>query len=100
MTSGAVLRWGREIQEGIYDMLQLFVDLVSTRLRYEPVPVELLNVLALAFTPETEFHTKNKEKKPDKAYFEEKFGSGQCFAASPSGLLKSSVSKISIYGLV
>ncbi|ELT87806.1 hypothetical protein CAPTEDRAFT_215537 [Capitella teleta] len=92
MTSGAVLRWGREIQEGIYDMLQLLIDLVAIRLRHEPIPVELLGVIALTFTPETEFHSKNKEKKPDKAYFEDKFGSGQCYATSPSGILKSSVS--------
>ena len=28
-------------------MLQLLIDLIAARLRYEPVPVELLNVLAM-----------------------------------------------------
>ena len=35
-----------EIQEGIYDMLELFIDLVLARIKTEPVPVGLLNILA------------------------------------------------------
>lgn len=45
-----------------------------------------------AFTPETEFHTKNKDRRPNKAYFDEKFGPGESYAVSPSGLLKPNVS--------
>ena len=47
MTSGPVRRWGPEIQEGIYDMLQLFVELTAVRLRYEPVHCGLLHILAM-----------------------------------------------------
>ena len=47
LTSAAVHRWGIDIQEGIFDMLQLLIDLIATRLRYEPVPVDLLHVLAM-----------------------------------------------------
>ena len=45
MTSNAVHRWGGEIQEGIYNMLGLLVDLVAARLKHQPVPCELLGVL-------------------------------------------------------
>lgn len=47
MTSNAVHRWGVEIHEGIYNMLQLVVDLVAARLKYKPIPIELLELLAL-----------------------------------------------------
>jgi len=47
LTSAAVHRWGIDIQEGIFDMLQLLIDLIATRLRYEPVPVDLLHVLSV-----------------------------------------------------
>ena len=47
LTAGAVHRWGPEIQEGIYNMLQLLIDLVATRIKYSPVPIGLLNVLSL-----------------------------------------------------
>jgi len=45
--SAAVHRWGIDIQEGIFDMLQLLIDLIATRLRYEPVPVDMLHVLSM-----------------------------------------------------
>ena len=40
-------RWNAEIQEGIYAMLEMLVDLVTTRLERDPVPCGLLNRLAL-----------------------------------------------------
>ena len=46
LTSGAVRRWGPEIQEGIYNMLQLLVDLVTAALQHETIPVNLMYVLA------------------------------------------------------
>jgi len=50
LTSAAVHRWGIDIQEGIFDMLQLLIDLIATRLHYEPVPVDLLHVLAMVYS--------------------------------------------------
>ena len=47
MTSGAVHRWGPEIQQGIYDMLQMLVDLVATRLNSPSVNIDLMRVLEL-----------------------------------------------------
>ena len=40
-------RWNTEIQEGIYAMLEMLVDLVTTRLERDPVPCTLLTTLAL-----------------------------------------------------
>ena len=40
-------RWNTEIQEGIYTMLEMLVDLVATRLESDPVPVGLLATLSL-----------------------------------------------------
>jgi hypothetical protein len=46
LTSSATHRWQAEIQEGIYNMLELYIDLVITRLQHDPVPISLLNILA------------------------------------------------------
>lgn len=46
-TTKSVFSWPREIQCGIFEMIELFIDLVGIRLRYAPVPVQLLNTLAL-----------------------------------------------------
>ena len=47
MTSTAVHRWNTEIQEGINNMLQLLMDLVAARLKHQPVPQSLMDVLTL-----------------------------------------------------
>ncbi|XP_038074652.1 ubiquitin carboxyl-terminal hydrolase 24-like isoform X2 [Patiria miniata] len=83
MVSNAVHRWGAEIQEGIYNMLQLTVDLIAARLKHKPVPVDLLGVLSMVLNPETEFHYKNRSKHWDKLYWEDKLGINDTYAASP-----------------
>ena len=47
LTSNATQRWALDIQEGIYEMVDLFIDLIVARLDTEPVPVGLLNILAM-----------------------------------------------------
>ncbi len=47
LTSSATHRWQAEIQEGIFNMLELFIDLVVTRLQHDPVPTQLLTILAM-----------------------------------------------------
>ena len=42
-------RWGSDIQEGVFDMMELMVDFVGARMAYEPVPVDLLDTLALVW---------------------------------------------------
>ncbi|XP_071800380.1 ubiquitin carboxyl-terminal hydrolase 24-like isoform X2 [Asterias amurensis] len=83
MVSNAVHRWGAEIQEGIYNMMQLTVDVVAARLKHKPVPVELLGVLTMVLNPETEFHYKNRSKAWDKNHWEDTFGVGQTYAVPP-----------------
>jgi ubiquitin carboxyl-terminal hydrolase 9/24 len=46
LTSHATRGWQLEIQEGIYDLLELFIDLSIARLKTEPVPCVLLKILA------------------------------------------------------
>lgn len=48
LNNGAVRRWGLEIQEGVFNMLDLLTNLVIVRLKHGPVPETLLkNVYAL-----------------------------------------------------
>ncbi|CAH1774066.1 unnamed protein product [Owenia fusiformis] len=100
MTSGAVHRWGSEIQDGIYNMCQLFVDLAATRLVYEPVPINLLEVLAMALNPGNEFHYKNRFRKPEQLFWQEKYGDEALFSISnvnankdPYGLLRNLINR-------
>lgn len=47
LKNGAVRRWGLEIQEGVFNMLDLLTNLVIVRLKHGPVPETLLkNVYA------------------------------------------------------
>ncbi|XP_055363801.1 ubiquitin carboxyl-terminal hydrolase 24 isoform X3 [Betta splendens] len=62
LTSNAVHKWGTEIHEGIYNMLMLLVELVAERVKQDPVPVNLMAVLTMAFNPDNEYHFKNRMK--------------------------------------
>ncbi|CAF1262893.1 unnamed protein product [Rotaria sordida] len=61
-TSQSVFSWPREIQYGTFDMIELLVDLVGTRLRYPPAPITLLNTLAITFDTNTTFSQKHKDE--------------------------------------
>jgi hypothetical protein len=43
-------------------MIELLIDLVGIRLRYPPVPVTLLNTLAMTFDTNTTFSQKHKNE--------------------------------------
>ncbi|XP_065183511.1 ubiquitin carboxyl-terminal hydrolase 24-like [Sycon ciliatum] len=60
--SSAVQRWAKDIQEGIFDMTDLLMELVAARLKHGATPVNLLNVLAVTWEQESEFHFKHKRK--------------------------------------
>ena len=68
LTSNATMRWHNEVQEGIYDMVELFVDLAVARLRDGDEvglvgPTEaLLGTLAMVFDPKTDWNHRNKDK--------------------------------------
>ncbi|CAM2715589.1 unnamed protein product [Rotaria socialis] len=61
-TTKSVFSWPREIQFGIFEMTELFIDLMGIRLRYPPVPIKLLNTLALTFDTTTAFSQKHKNE--------------------------------------
>lgn len=63
LTTLAVRNWTPDVQEGVYNMLMLLIELVVERLSHPPLPEKLLsNVLSMAFDPDCEFHIKNKNR--------------------------------------
>ena len=84
LNSGAVRRWNAEIQRGIYNMLELFIDLLVCSLRHRPVPVAMLNqVFSLACDLECEWNNKNKMQHSEEKHWEDLFGQGETFARCP-----------------
>ncbi|KAG7165384.1 Ubiquitin carboxyl-terminal hydrolase 24-like 1 [Homarus americanus] len=63
LANGAVRRWGLEIQEGVFNMLDLLTNLVIVRLKHGSVPEALLkDVFALALDSDCEWNQKNKHR--------------------------------------
>lgn len=83
LTSVAVHKWGVEIQEGIFSMLTLLVELVVARLHHQPVSITLMDMLTLAVNSETEFQFKNRTRWDTRIAWEEKFN-GSDLPAVPS----------------
>lgn len=71
LTSNAVQRWMAEIQEGIRLMCELFIELLTTRLRYDPVPCQLLQTLALIFDMKTDWNSKHRDQPSARSEWEE-----------------------------
>ncbi|KAK5869950.1 hypothetical protein PBY51_024623 [Eleginops maclovinus] len=84
LTSSAVHKWGTEIHEGIYNMLMLLVELVAERVKQDPVPVNLMGVLTMAFNPDNEYHFKNRMKVCQRNWAEVFGEEANMFAVSPS----------------
>ncbi|XP_074523460.1 ubiquitin carboxyl-terminal hydrolase 24 isoform X2 [Halichoeres trimaculatus] len=84
LTSSAVHKWGTEIHEGIYNMLMLLVELVAERVKQDPVPVNLMGVLTMAFNPDNEYHFKNRMKVCQRNWAEVFGDEANMFAVSPS----------------
>uniref|UniRef100_A0A3B4VJU6 Ubiquitin carboxyl-terminal hydrolase 24 n=1 Tax=Seriola dumerili TaxID=41447 RepID=A0A3B4VJU6_SERDU len=84
LTSSAVHKWGTEIHEGIYNMLMLLVELVAERVKQDPVPVNLMGVLTMAFNPDNEYHFKNRMKACQRNWGEVFGEEANMFAVSPS----------------
>lgn len=105
LTSGAVHRWNAETLEGVNEMCMLMVDLMAqcisvlatppetaddgpnvvssapAVLQLLPTsPVVLLEVLAVAFNRQSEFHVKNAAKRADTGRWDDVFGMGNWFA--------------------
>uniref|UniRef100_A0A7N6AT44 ubiquitinyl hydrolase 1 n=1 Tax=Anabas testudineus TaxID=64144 RepID=A0A7N6AT44_ANATE len=84
LTSNAVHKWGTEIHEGIYNMLMLLVELVAERVKQDPVPVNLMAVLTMAFNPDNEYHFKNRMKLCQRNWVDVFGEETNMFAVSPS----------------
>uniref|UniRef100_A0A667YUH8 ubiquitinyl hydrolase 1 n=1 Tax=Myripristis murdjan TaxID=586833 RepID=A0A667YUH8_9TELE len=80
----AVHKWGTEIHEGIYNMLMLLVELVAERVKQDPIPVNLMGVLTMAFNPDNEYHFKNRMKACQRNWAEVFGDEANMFAVSPS----------------
>lgn len=89
LNSGAVQRWNAEIQKGIYNMLELFIDLLIVCLKQKPAPVDLLtNIFAVACDLDCEWNNKNRSQLSEEHHWEDIFGPGEVFARSPESLTK------------
>ncbi|KAK4305331.1 hypothetical protein Pmani_022773 [Petrolisthes manimaculis] len=66
LNNGAVRRWGLEIQEGVFTMLDLLTNLIIVRLKRGPIPENILkNTYTLAMDSECEWNQKNKHRPPE-----------------------------------
>eukprot|EP00095_Tigriopus_kingsejongensis_P003305 maker-scaffold355_size198070-snap-gene-0.39 protein:Tk03305 transcript:maker-scaffold355_size198070-snap-gene-0.39-mRNA-1 annotation:"ubiquitin carboxyl-terminal hydrolase 24 isoform x8" len=63
LSSNATQRWQTEIQEGIYDMLDLFIELVLARIGSQPLPTGMLQTLALAFDIKNGWNHTNRDRR-------------------------------------
>ena len=43
-------------------MCELFIELLTTRMQYDPVPCHMLNTLALIFDTKNDWNHKNKDQ--------------------------------------
>lgn len=66
--------WGVEVQIGVFDMVELLIDLIAARLSYAPVPVQLLETLAILFDHDSVFHRKHRSKTYDRGLFDKQLG--------------------------
>ncbi|CAL4091223.1 unnamed protein product, partial [Meganyctiphanes norvegica] len=63
LSSGAVRRWGPDIQDGVFNMLDLLINFVIVRLKQGPVPENLLyQTFTAAMDSECEWNQKNKHR--------------------------------------
>lgn len=89
--SNYVNNWAVEIQNGVFDMVNLLVDLIAARLSYSPIPVRLLETLAILFNCDTVFQKKHRTKPYDRSLYHKQLGE-RVLASPPS------TSTFAIYG--
>ena len=64
-------------------MVELLIDLIAARLSYFPVPVQLLETLAMLFDPDSVFQRKHDSKSYDRSLYDKQLGE-RILANSPS----------------
>lgn len=90
--------WGVDVQLGVFDMVELLIDLIAARLSYPPVPVQLLETLAILFDHDSVFHRKHKSRPYEQRSAYEKQLGERVFAHSPSQPTFSSYNRNEPYG--
>jgi hypothetical protein len=86
-----------EVQLGVFDMVELLIDLIAARLSYFPVPVQLLETLAILFDHESVFQRKHKSKPYDRSLYDKQLGD-RILANSPSSSTFSVYNRNEPYG--
>lgn len=69
--------------EGILDMCRILMELIAERLKQSPIPIHLLNLLALVLNADANYHTKMKNKRTDPSRWGRVLGEGKVFAVMP-----------------
>lgn len=69
--------------EGILDMCRILMELIAERLKHKPVPVNMLQILAMVFNADANFHSKMKNKRTDLGRWGRLLGEGKVFAQMP-----------------
>jgi hypothetical protein len=64
-------------------MVELLIDLIAARLFYFPVPVQLLETLAILFDHDSVFQRKHKSKSYDRSLYDKQLGE-RILANSPT----------------
>ena len=78
-----VNNWGVEVLLGVFDMVELLIDLIAARLASSPVPVQLLETLSILFDYDSVFHRKHRSKSYDRSLYDKQLGD-RVLAHSPS----------------
>jgi hypothetical protein len=78
-------------------MVELLIDLIAARLFYSPVPVKLLETLAVLFDYDSTFHRKHKTKSYDRSLYDKQLAD-RTLANPPSPSPFSVYSRNETYG--
>lgn len=89
--------WALEIQQGVFDMVELLIDLIAARLTYAPVPVKLLETLAIALDHDSVFQRKHRSKPYDRSLFDKQLGE-RMLANPPSSSAFAVYNRTETYG--
>lgn len=89
--------WHIEVQQGVFDMIELLIDLIAARLSYSPTPVKLLGALAIVFDQDSVFQRKHRTKSYDRSFYEKQLGD-RALANPPSTSAFSVYSRTETHG--
>ena len=65
------------------DMCRILMELIAERLKHKPVPMHMLQILAMVLNADANFHSKMKTKRADVGKWARVLGEGKMFAQMP-----------------